>query len=230
MTPKRKNWLKYGIFIIGFVLIMVGSLFLTDKTILYIKGWEKYGYLGIFILGIIVNASVILPVPIVVTPILTGFVVQSDPYSVAVIYALGATLGESVSYGVGRIGRKIIVIDRIDRIKKKIANSNSKVGKTGNFLREYSGWEIMNKKDGFYQKGEKWLRKNAEKRVWSWIVILILAAQPILPFDVAGIVAGSLRYPFWKFFTATLTGRIIKYIIMLILGVELWKFWKIIFH
>jgi membrane protein DedA with SNARE-associated domain len=56
------------------------------------------------------------------------------------------------------------------------------------------------------------------KNIGSWVkdkgplVIGILALQPFLPFEVAGIVAGSLKMPIWKFFIATLAGTSIKYI------------------
>lgn len=44
------------------------------------------------------------------------------------------------------------------------------------------------------------------------LVIGILALQPFLPFEVAGIVAGSLKMPIGKFFLATLAGSSIKYV------------------
>ena len=56
------------------------------------------------------------------------------------------------------------------------------------------------------------------KSIVNWVkdkgplVIGILALQPFLPFEVAGIVAGSLKMPLGKFFLATLAGSSIKYI------------------
>jgi membrane protein DedA with SNARE-associated domain len=56
------------------------------------------------------------------------------------------------------------------------------------------------------------------KNIGIWVkdkgplVIGILALQPFLPFEVAGIVAGSLKMPIGKFFIATLAGSSIKYI------------------
>jgi uncharacterized membrane protein YdjX (TVP38/TMEM64 family) len=56
------------------------------------------------------------------------------------------------------------------------------------------------------------------KNIGNWVkdkgplVIGILALQPFLPFEVAGIVAGSLKMPIGKFFIATLAGSSIKYI------------------
>jgi uncharacterized membrane protein YdjX (TVP38/TMEM64 family) len=44
------------------------------------------------------------------------------------------------------------------------------------------------------------------------VVIGILALQPILPFEIAGIIAGSLKMHVGKFFIATLAGNSIKYI------------------
>jgi membrane protein DedA with SNARE-associated domain len=56
------------------------------------------------------------------------------------------------------------------------------------------------------------------KNIGNWVkdkgplVIGILALQPFLPFEVAGIVAGSLKMPIGKFFIATLAGSSIKYV------------------
>ena len=61
-------------------------------------------------------------------------------------------------------------------------------------------------------------------RVASWIdrfgpwAIFLLAFQPILPFDIAGLVAGSLRMPLRKFLPALWAGKFPKYIILCYLG------------
>ena len=40
--------------------------------------------------------------------------------------------------------------------------------------------------------------------------IFVFALAPFLPFDLAGIAAGTLRFPFWKFFAATFAGRMLR--------------------
>ena len=226
---KNRKWLKYVILGIFLIVIIVVTVLLTKIITPYIEDLGKYGYFGVFILGVITNASVIIPVPIISLPILTGVASQFDPYSIAVVYALGATLGESVSYGAGSIGRKII--DKI--VKKKIISNNSFLSQGKKVVEKYTGLAMLNeeknRKEGFYHRLERWLGKITKKwlKKYGGLAIFVLALQPILPFDVAGIIAGSVKYPYWKFFTFCFAGRTIKYIIMIVLGIELWK---VIFH
>ena len=63
-------------------------------------------------------------------------------------------------------------------------------------------------------------------RVASWInrygfwAISFLAFQPILPFDIAGLIAGSLKMPLWKFLPALWVGKFPKFIILCYFGTE----------
>ena len=54
----------------------------------------------------------------------------------------------------------------------------------------------------WYQRAEGWMRR------YGGVTVFAFALAPFLPFDVAGIVAGTLRYPFWKFMLATVAGRV----------------------
>jgi len=57
-------------------------------------------------------------------------------------------------------------------------------------------------------------RLNHDIQRYGPLAISILAVQPILPFDVAGIIAGSLKMNFLKFFVALLIGKTLKYILI----------------
>ena len=220
------------------ILILLIAVFLIAITVVtvfigrainpYIRGFGQYGYLGAFLLGLIINASVLVPVPIIVTPLLTGLAAEHDPYSIAVAYALGATFGESVSYGVGSV-----VVARITRIKEWIIAKDSFYSQAGRWLGKYSGLTMLRKeqdrKEGFYQRLVRWLRPRTEKwlkKYGGW-AIFVLALQPVFPFDVAGIVAGAAKYPYYKFFIFCFAGRIVKYIVMIGGGIEVWR---LIFH
>ena len=105
---------------------------------------------------------------------------QNDSYSVAAVYAVGATLGESVSYFLGAAGKKIAKID---------AHS---------------------------QRADRWFKRGGKRRFWKRNGAMVLfALTPIPPFDLIGILAGALRYPFWEFVTFCLVGRVVKYTIIL---------------
>ena len=55
------------------------------------------------------------------------------------------------------------------------------------------------------------------KRYGPWGIFLI-SLQPILPFDVAGLLAGASKLPFWKFFLPCWAGRFPKYLLACYVG------------
>lgn len=77
----------------------------------------NYGYLGIFFIALVGNATIILPVPTIVTAFAGGSVF--NPIAVGVISAVGATIGELTGYIAGRSGTAIVenqeVYDRFER-------------------------------------------------------------------------------------------------------------------
>jgi len=62
------------------------------------------------------------------------------------------------------------------------------------------------------------------ERVVSWMErygpwgIFLLSLQPILPFDVAGLLAGASKLPLWKFVLPCWAGKFPKYILVSYLG------------
>ena len=55
------------------------------------------------------------------------------------------------------------------------------------------------------------------KRHGSWGIFLI-SLQPILPFDVAGLLAGASKLPLWKFLLPCWAGRFPKYLLACYVG------------
>jgi len=75
------------------------------------------------------------------------------------------------------------------------------------------GRKVIKKKWG------KWVKKieKAFKTYGGFLVLFVFAATP-LPDDVAGIVAGFLKYPMKKWFLAVLFGKIILHMIIAYAG------------
>ena len=77
----------------------------------------NYGYIGIFLIAVIGNATIILPVPTIVTAFAGGSVF--NPIVVGLISAVGATIGELTGYMAGRSGTAIVenqeVYDRFEQ-------------------------------------------------------------------------------------------------------------------
>ena len=74
---------------------------------------------------------------------------------------------------------------------------------TGYFL-GYSGSGVFERRR-FYQRVENWMRHR------GWLVLFVISAVPNPLFDVAGIAAGALRYPLWRYLVAVGLGKQVKF-------------------
>jgi len=92
------------------VLISVLIFLNRDKFV----NLESYGYLGIFLISVVGNATIILPVPVILTAFLGGGIF--NPLIVGVVASLGATIGELTGYLAGISGRGLI--DKKGKIEK----------------------------------------------------------------------------------------------------------------
>ncbi len=74
---------------------------------------------------------------------------------------------------------------------------------TGYFL-GYSGSGVF-ERGRFYQRVENWMRRR------GWLLLFVISAVPNPLFDVAGIAAGALRYPLWRYLVAVGLGKQVKF-------------------
>jgi len=63
-----------------------------------------------------------------------------------------------------------------------------------------------------YQRLVGWMNKHGP---WG---IFLISLQPILPFDIAGLLAGASKLPLWKFILPCWAGRFPKYLLACYLG------------
>ena len=74
---------------------------------------------------------------------------------------------------------------------------------TGYFL-GYSGSRVF-ERGRFYNRVENWMRRR------GWLLLFVISAVPNPLFDVAGIAAGALRYPLWRYLVAVGLGKQVKF-------------------
>jgi membrane protein YqaA with SNARE-associated domain len=173
---KKGSWLKTKIIPLLVLLLVIAttvSLFiLTQRYPEKIEEFESYGYLGVFLISLVSNATVILPVPgiLIIFPLAATY----NPVLVGLIGATGGVIGEITGYLAGYSGRGMV--------------------KTGRMYNRVEGWM---------------------KRWGAW-AIFVFAVTPFLLLDVAGMVAGALRFSFWKFILVAWVGKSLKYIILML--------------
>ena len=164
--------------LLAVVAIVVGVFYLYKYHPEKIEELEGFGYLGVFLISLTLNATVVLPAGNFIIIATLGAALPSATL-VGIIGGLGAAIGEFTGYAAG-----------------------------------YSGQAIIQKRQLYTRLGE-WMKK------WGSLTIFVLSAAPLF-FDIAGIAAGALRFPIWKFFIACWLGRTVLYIAIAWAGVLGW--------
>jgi membrane protein YqaA with SNARE-associated domain len=104
--------------LIGLVVLLVNVALYWLLRRPAAQGWlanlGHYAYLGAFLITLIANATVIVPVPY--PAVLAAIAAQSDNLGLLIFAgALGSVLGESVAFFVGRSGRDVVQDTRFYR-------------------------------------------------------------------------------------------------------------------
>ena len=87
------------------------------------------------------------------------------------------------------------------------------LGETTGYYAGYLGKRIARLENmPGYQRLVSWMNKHGP---WG---IFLLSLQPILPFDVAGLLAGASKMPLWKFLLPCWAGRFPKYLLACYIG------------
>ncbi len=89
------------------------------------------------------------------------------------------------------------------------------IGEITGYMAGYSGRGLA-QRSKMYNRVEGWMRR------WGTMTIFIMSVVPFI-FDLAGIAAGVLRFPFWKFFLLCWLGRTLLYIGAVLIGAWGWE-------
>jgi len=86
------------------------------------------------------------------------------------------------------------------------AGSGAALGEISGYLAGFSGRGLASRA-GWYPRVEGWMRRYG---IWA---VLLLSFVPNPAFDLAGIVAGAMRMPLWKFLLFCWIGKILKMLV-----------------
>ena len=180
---EKRDWLRRRIIplltLLLVIVVTVGLFLFARRYPETIQEFETYGYLGAFLISVVANATIVLPMPGLL--ILIGIGTVFNPILVGVAGAAGGAIGETTGYAAGRSGRGLVGSEKI------------------------------------YARAERWIRKR------GFLTIFLFSLLPFLPFDMAGMVAGVLRYSLWKFLLACFLGKALLYIAMIQTGAWGWE-------
>ena len=84
-----------------------------------------------------------------------------------------------------------------------VAGAGAAIGELSGYMAGFSGQPVA-EKTKIYQRIQNWMRR------YGMLTIFVLAVIPNPFFDLAGMSAGALKMPLYKFLIACLPGKIIK--------------------
>lgn len=96
-------------------------------------------------------------------------------------------------------------------------------GSTGGIIGEITGYMAGHGGRGMANGGRMQERTERWMKRWGTWTIFVFAAVPLLPFDIAGILAGALHYPLWKFLLVGWVGKSLKYIALVYAAAWGWE-------
>jgi uncharacterized membrane protein YdjX (TVP38/TMEM64 family) len=102
MSAKRRLTILRIFALVGVVAFIVALFLFRDQ----VKKLEEYGYVGIFLISIAANATIIIPLPGVAFTTAMGAIF--NPIGVAVAAGLGAAIGELSGYLAGFSGQGVM--------------------------------------------------------------------------------------------------------------------------
>jgi len=177
LVKKNKDWFITVARIISLVFVIAITFYIIRMPEEQAAQLESYGYLGIFLISILANATVIIPAPGLVIVFTMG--AKFSPFLVGLASGAGATIGELSGYLAGFSGQAVI------EDQKR------------------------------YDQMVSWMTRNGP------LTILILAFIPNPLFDLAGMIAGALKMPVYKFLFWAFIGKLFKMLLFAYAGAGL---------
>jgi len=96
------------------------------------------------------------------------------------------------------------------------AGTGASLGEISGYLAGFSGQGVA-ANIRWYDRLKGWMRKYGE------VIVLVMAIIPNPLFDVAGMVAGALRMPLWRFLIWCWIGKVIKMLLFALGGATIFK-------
>ncbi len=198
-----KNWHFYlisSISIMLTVLAVVGAIYFREE----IQHLQGYGYLGVFVVGVLCGISII-PAPTLLMVFTLGHVL--NPVYVGLVAGVGGALGGITVYLTGAGAETIW-----SRLQSRIRTFEYQPGSEQDTERPIQT-KLWSKGGALYNRIVRWIGG----RGGSW-TLFITSAMVISPFYFAGIAAGSLRTGLLRFFLISWAGKTVRYLTVAFAG------------
>ncbi len=204
----RNNWLAYVIIfglIVFFIVLPIAALVYFKEEIRQAQG---YGYLGVFVVGLLCGISII-PTPTQLLIFTFGGVLKPlygfgpdivGPAYVGTVAGVGSAIGGLTVY---LTGAGVLTIWSKFRRNEQALEHRLGLDATTRITHP----RFWTRVQAFYNRMVKWM--GGKGGAWA---LFITSAMVISPFYPAGLVAGSTRMGLSRFFLISLAGRIFRYL------------------
>lgn len=186
-----RQWAKLIVTLVLFIIVILGLTYLAHKLFKLIPLPFNEGG-AVWYLAVFITFLVTSLSLVIPVPVATPVLVAAALEANPVFIGLAAAVGSSI----GEMGGYLIGrVSRSALIKE-------------NFMCRIN--------DRFCNS-----RIKLDIQKYGFVAIGILAAQPLFPFDIAGLIGGSLKMNFPRFFGVLLAGRTVKYLLLAIAAAAL---------
>ncbi len=190
VSSKKRKYISGGLFFGGVIAVCVLLVYHWE----YLVRFQRYGYLGLFIMTIVTGFSIPLPVPYMVLTFTLGGILH--PALVGATAGMGLGIGGSLLYLTGRGGRQFLPHFNITDPADEAYSS-----RWARFLRKIKVPKMMD----FAQR-------------WGTVAIFLLSAVPNPVFAPVAVSMGTMRFSMGKFFAACWGGSTAKTMVLAYLG------------
>jgi membrane protein YqaA with SNARE-associated domain len=193
----------YVVSILGFLFmaLLLAAAIIFREEVQHLYG---YGYLGVFVVGVLCGISII-PVPTLVMVFFLGGIL--NPLYIGLVAGFGGAIGGITVYLTGA-GVETIW----SRFRARGEAYEHQTGRHYDPVRPVQS-RFWSKGEALYNRLVKWVGGKGG----SW-TLFITSAMIISPFYFAGLAAGSLRMGLIKFFLISWAGKTVRYMIIAYAG------------
>lgn len=140
-------------------------------------------------------------------------------YSVVFVVTLVANLTVLAPVPIAVIVMTVVAKEWNPALAALAAAAGGTIGELSGYFAGYAGRKIVITSDliGF-DRVEEWINHYG-----AWAIVF-LAFQPLIPFDVGGLIAGAAKMPMRKFLPALFAGKLPKYLLLAYAAVGLIQF------
>lgn len=187
---KTRKYVAGGLFLGGVIAVCVFLVYHWE----YLVRFQRYGYLGLFIMTIVTGFSIPLPVPYMVFTFTLGGILH--PALVGAAAGMGLGIGGTLLYLTGRGGRRFLPQFNISDPADEAYSS-----RMARFLRRIRLPRMI---------------EFAKRR--GMVAIFILSVVPNPVFAPVAVSMGTMRFSMGRFFAACWGGSTVKTMVLAYLG------------